>query len=46
MLIMQLCQPLVLKFQFFKIFEQKTLAAPKFESRFRPYSYIQKRLVA
>ena len=36
MLIMQLCQPLVLIFQFFKIFEQRTLAPPKFESWFRP----------
>ena len=26
MLIMQLCQPLVLIFQFFKIFQQRTLA--------------------
>ena len=36
MLIMQLCQPLVLIFQFFKIFEQRTSAPPKFEFWFRP----------
>ena len=36
MLIMQLYQPLVLIFQFFKIFEQRTSAPPKFEFWFRP----------
>ena len=32
MLIMHRYQPLVLIFQLFKIFEQRTLAIPKFES--------------
>ena len=34
---MHYCQPLVLIFQIFKIFEQKTLAPPKFESWFCPW---------
>ena len=33
---MQLCQPLILIFQFFKIFEQRTSTPLKFESWFRP----------
>ena len=43
MLIMQHCQPLVLIFQFFKIFEQRTSTPPMFESWFCPWSSPQLR---
>ena len=41
MLIIHCCQPLVLIFQFFKIFEQRTSSPPKFESQFHELPHIQ-----